>query len=251
MGTQRWRGRRAGGGPSPLPRSPSGTGFFGEAPPPSRNPRWRWGWDPPGVMPARCIGDGGPGPTGTGWVAEPRGAALPAPTAARWPSPLPRGPARHEAPGSRSVPVPSLLPREQPSLKPKSHRGRRGDAGASTPPAVERDVAHATRGRIWPTSPRCLAVRRSRSGPVDPQLPRSPTVGWGMPWHARSPGDPPPRSLPHVPCTRHPPAACPAAPAPQRGQGDGCGGHGSAGEDGGDGASGEVEVSPSALFYQL
>jgi len=189
-------------------------------------------------------------------LAEPRGATLPVPTASRWPSPLPRCPAWHEAPGSCSIPAPSVCPGAaefEPHVPPRQARG----AGAGTLPCSRAGRRPCDPGQNLAHIPAMPGHSPDQKGPCGarPTAPTSPTAGQRCPrWakHARSRG---PRR--HAP-TWHPARGARRQPARQhplpQGQGGGCGG--TAAQGGwGDGAgrqdSGEVEVSPSALFYQL
>lgn len=183
--------------------------------------------------------------SGARGMAEPRGATLPAPSAAWWPSLLPWGPAWHGTVSCTTEGTVSwchLCPWELPSLSPKSHQGRPRCQSCS-PPAVEQGIiTHVTQH-----------LAHIPSVPY-PQLLHSPTVGQG------TPGTHGPHWTCHhcpshtAPSTRHLPAACPAAPPPWHRQGNGWGGtaaqEGPWGTGPGGQDSGQVEVSPSALFYQ-
>lgn len=247
MGAQRWQGWRAGRGPNPPLPSASGTGFLGKAY--KQEPSAEMGMDNLGLcLPAAQV-TASLAPWARG-MAEPRGATMPAPTAARWPSSLPWGPAWHGSVYCTTEGTVSwcrLCPWEQPRLSPKSCQGRlRG--WSRSPPAMEQDITPVTQGRIWPTFPQC------QRGPLRPdsQLPHSPTVGQGTP-STHSPHGTRHHSPSHTaPSTQHPPAACPAAPSPlaQAGGGGTAAQEGPWGTGPGRQDSGEVEVSPSALFYQ-
>lgn len=119
MGAQRWQGWRAGGGPNPPLPSASGTGFLGKAY--KQEPSAEMGMDNLGLcLPAAQV-TASLAPRARG-MAEPRGATMPAPTAARWPSSLPWGPAWHGSVYCTTEGTVSwcrLCPWEQPRLSPK------------------------------------------------------------------------------------------------------------------------------------
>lgn len=104
-------------GDPPLP-SASRTCFLGKAY--KQEPSAEMGWDHLGqcLPAAQVMASLAPGARG---MAEPRGATLPAPTAARWPSPLPWGPAWHGTVSCTTEGTVSwchLCPWELPSLSP-------------------------------------------------------------------------------------------------------------------------------------
>lgn len=239
------------GGPIHHCRQPLGQAFWGK--PTSRNPLQRRGWDNLGpCLPAAQV-TASLAPWARG-MAEPRGATLPPSTAARWPSPLPWGPAWHGSVYCTTEGTVSwchLCSWEQPSLSPKSYQGRLR-CWSLSPPAVEQDITHMTQGRIWPTFPQC------QRGPLrpDPQLPHSPTMGMGT-RSTHGPHGTRHHSPSHTaPSTWHPPAACPAAPPPWHRLGGHCSRGGAMGDRArraGQWGGGSVTLSPvlSALSCLL
>lgn len=128
-----------------------------------------------------------------------------------------------------------------------------GGPETGTHPAVERDVTHATQGRIWPMSAQCPAAHQSRRGPMGQTL-----SSCAAP---RGAGDTLACMIPRGPATTLPPAHAPrTAPAhrqhllPSTGRGTAAGAQqrraGTRGTGPGRQDSGEVEVSRSALFCQ-
>lgn len=187
-------GRDGGQAGGPI-HQPLGQAFWGK--PTSRKALQRWDGTT-GAVPPSCTGDGSLAPGARG-MAELRGATLPAPTGARWPSPLPWGPAWHGAVSCTAEGAVSwchLCPWEQPSLSPKSHRGRPRCQGRSVP-AVEQDIPHGTQD--------LAPIPSLPGGPPDPQLPLSPTVGQGTPT--------PPLSIPRSPQHTAPTSSLPGTPS--------------------------------------
>lgn len=245
MGTQRWQGWRAAGGPNPPLPSASGTGFLEKAY--KQEPSAEMGWDhvgpcfPAAQVTARLA----PGARGT---AEPRGATLPVPTAAQWPSPLPWGPAWHGTVYCTTKGTMSrgrLCPWEH-TFEPKV-RPRQAEVPESVSPCS--GAGHRPCDRIWPMFPqgqRGLLTHSSRTAPQ--WAPMGTPAG-----HTRSPWDPPlfwvSHSSQHTAPTTSLPGSTPFQARKRLGEGtaaqEGPWGTGPGGQD-----SGEVEVSPSALFYQ-
>lgn len=161
------------------------------------------------------------------------------PQLARWPSPLPRGPARHGTVSCATEGAVSwchLCPWELPSLSPKSHQGRPRCRSCS-PPAVEQGYHPCD------TFPQCQRGLLTHSSCTAPQGAR------GHPAHTVPIG-----ASTTLHPTRHPPE--PARQHPRPGTGREMAGRDTAAQEGpwgtgpGGQDSGQVEVSPSALFYQ-
>lgn len=151
MSTQRWQGWREGGDPVLCHHHPLGQVFLGK--PTKHNPLVEVGMGAPWGDATCCTGESEPGAGSQ--TACPHGCSVAVPAAPPW----------HEAPGSHSIPAPSVRAGAAKFCPKVPLR-----PGLVTPPAVEQEISHATQGWICPCHPQPCSISFELPPPGDPVM---------------------------------------------------------------------------------